>query len=85
MPDGKVTSLRKVPNRKEAARSWATEVRPQILVHTDTIQDRDDLADQVERSERVNEIAELRDQHMRETVELRRKFHAAQAATLEEA
>ncbi len=58
------------------------------------LQDRDDLADQVERlcaelrverSERVNEIAELRDQHMREIVELRRKFHAAQAATLEEA
>jgi transcriptional regulator with XRE-family HTH domain len=58
------------------------------------LQDRDDLADQVERlcaelrverSERVNEIAELRDQHMRETVELRHKFHAAQAATLEEA
>jgi hypothetical protein len=58
------------------------------------LQDRDDLADQVERlcaelrverSERVNEIAELRDQHMREIVEIRRKFHAAQAATLEEA
>jgi len=58
------------------------------------LQDRDDLADQVERlfaelrverSDRVNEIAELRDQHMREIVELRRKFHAAQAATLEEA
>ena len=58
------------------------------------IEQRDDLADQVERlcaelrverSERVNEIAELRDQHMREIVELRRKFHAAQAATLEEA
>lgn len=58
------------------------------------LQDRDDLADQVERlcaelrverSDRVNEIAELRDQHMQEIVELRRNFHAAHAATLEEA
>ncbi len=47
------------------------------------IEQRDDLADQVERlcaelrverSERVNELAEIRDKHMREVVDLRNNF-----------
>ncbi len=53
---------------------------------------RDDLADQVERlcaelrverSERVNELAEVRHRHMQEMVELRRSFQAEQMKTLE--
>jgi transcriptional regulator with XRE-family HTH domain len=58
------------------------------------IEQRDDLADQVERlcaelrverSERVNELAEIRDQHMREVVDLRNKFLAELTKVLEEA
>lgn len=55
---------------------------------------RDDLADQVERlcaelrserTERINELAELRHQHMQEVVDLRRQFQAEQMKTLEDA
>ncbi len=58
------------------------------------IEQRDDLADQVERlcaelrverSERVNELAEVRHRHMQEMVELRRSFQAEQMKTLEDA
>jgi transcriptional regulator with XRE-family HTH domain len=58
------------------------------------IEQRDDLADQVERlcaelrverAERVNELAELRDQHMRDVVDLRNKFLAELTKALEEA
>jgi transcriptional regulator with XRE-family HTH domain len=58
------------------------------------VEARDDLADQVERlcaelrverSERVNELAEVRHQHMQEMVELRRHFQAEQMKTLEDA
>lgn len=58
------------------------------------IEQRDDLADQVERlcaelrverSERVNELAEVRHRHMQEMVELRRCFQAEQMKTLEDA
>ena len=55
---------------------------------------RDDLADQVERlcaelkserSARVNELAEVRHRHMQEMVELRRHFQTEQMKTLEDA
>ncbi len=58
------------------------------------VEQRDDLADQVERlcaelrverSERLNELAELRHRHMQEIVELRRHFQAEQMKTLEDA
>lgn len=58
------------------------------------VEQRDELADQVERlcaelrverSGRVNELAELRHQHMQEMVELRRSFQAEQLKTLEDA
>lgn len=58
------------------------------------IEQRDDLADQVERlcaelrverAERVNELAEIRDQHMREVVDLRNKFLAELTKALDEA
>lgn len=58
------------------------------------IEQRDDLADQVERlcaelrverSERVNELAEIRDSHMREVVDLRNNFLAELTKALEEA
>ena len=58
------------------------------------IEQRNDLADQVERlcaelrverSERVNELAEVRHRHMQEMVELRRSFQAEQMKTLEDA
>lgn len=58
------------------------------------VEQRDELADQVERlcaelrverSERVNELAELRHKHMQELVELRRGFQAQHLETLEDA
>jgi len=58
------------------------------------VEQRDDLADQVERlcaelrverSERINELAEVRHRHMQEVVELRRHFQAEQMKTLEDA
>ena len=58
------------------------------------VEQRDDLADQVERlcaelrverSERVNELAEVRHRHMQEAVELRRHFQTEQMKVLEDA
>ena len=58
------------------------------------VEQRDDLAEQVERlcaelrverSERVNELADLRHRHMQELVDLRRHFQAEQMKTLEDA
>jgi transcriptional regulator with XRE-family HTH domain len=58
------------------------------------IDQRDDLADQVERlcaelrverAERVNELAEVRDRHLREVVDLRNQFLAELTKALDEA
>lgn len=97
----------RVRHRDFFARPAATELSeppPSAEVHVDVqqlerelrlaVEQRDDLADQVERlcaelrvehSERVNELAEVRHRHMQEIVELRRHFQAEQMKTLEDA